>query len=391
MNPITRRLLPLYIATFLHACVLWYAIQLLFMRQIGFDDAGIGLMVAVYSALVLVAETPSGILADRWSRKGVLIVASVFLAIASLVCGISTEPVMFIIGALIWGIFFSLYSGTYDSIIYDVVKEETSSGDLYNKYFGRFRVIDSVGLISGALLGGFLSQWLGLSAPFFLTIPLALGAIIALARFAEPQLHKQDRHESVLVHVRETFSVVLGRPALLTLVALIVMLTLVIILFYEFNQLWFVALGLPPAWFGPAMSASFVASGAAGYFVGKLHGNNMPVKIGLHIALIASGCAIVLVHYAPVVMLAHFVFAFTAVALSIVATRDLHDALPSRVRAGSASALSTMARLLVIPASLVFGMVSARINVFTAGWLFVGLAVVVFVLELSRTRERPVA
>lgn len=388
MNPIFRRLLPLYVATFLHACVLWYAIQMLFMRQIGFDDAGIGLVVAVYSGLVLLAETPSGILADRWSRKGVLMTASVFLAISSLLCGLSNEPILFTIGILCWGIFFALYSGTYDTIIYDVVKEETGNGDLYNKYFGRYRAVDSAGLITGALLGGVVSQWTGLSAPFYLTIPLALGAIIALARFTEPQLHKEDRHESIVTHVRETFSVVLGRPALLVLVALIVVVTLVIVMFYEFNQMWFIALGLPPAWFGPAMSASFVASGAAGYAVGKLHGNNLAVKVCLHTGLVVGSLAMVLVHFAPVVIFAHFVFAFSAVALSIIATHDLHDALPSRVRAGSASALSTMARLLVIPASLMFGVVSARIDVFTAGWLFVVLAVILCVLELSRKHKQ---
>src|SRR6185503_1723280 len=160
-----RRLLPLYVAMFFHGFVLWYVVEKLFMRQIGFDDTGIGFMVAAYSALVLIAETPSGILADRWSRKGVLMVASVFLAIASLVNGLSTEPVMFVIGSLIWGVFFALYSGTYDSIVYDTVKEETGSGELYDKYFGRYRAVDSVALVSGALLGGALGQGLGLPAP----------------------------------------------------------------------------------------------------------------------------------------------------------------------------------------------------------------------------------
>jgi predicted MFS family arabinose efflux permease len=388
---LVRRLLPLYIATFFHGFVLWYVVEKLFMRSIGFDDAGIGLMVAAYSTLVLFAETPSGILADRWSRKGVLVVASVFLAIASLVCGLSTEPTLFIVGALIWGVFFALYSGTYDSIIYDTVKEETGTGDLYNKYFGRYRAVDSVALVTGAMLGGILSQWLGLSAPFFLTIPLALGAIIALWRFTEPQLHKQDRHDNIMAHIRETFSVVLGRPAMLPLVGLLVILILTIIMLYEFNQLWFIALALPPGWFGPAISASLAASGAAGYFAGKVGHNVRGIKLGLHVGLIVSGFALVLVRFAPVVMAAHFVFAFTAVALSIIATRDLHDALPSRVRAGSSSALSTMARILVVPTSLFFGAVSAQVDVFTAGWLFVVLAVTAFALELSRGRKPLVA
>ncbi len=42
---ISRRLLPLYVAAFLQGFVLWYAVEKLFMRSIGFDDAGIGLMI----------------------------------------------------------------------------------------------------------------------------------------------------------------------------------------------------------------------------------------------------------------------------------------------------------------------------------------------------------
>jgi MFS family permease len=79
ITTLNKRLFPLYIAAFFHGFVLWYAIEKLFMRQIGFDDAGIGVMVAAYCALMVIAETPTGILADRWSRKGVLVLARLAL------------------------------------------------------------------------------------------------------------------------------------------------------------------------------------------------------------------------------------------------------------------------------------------------------------------------
>jgi MFS family permease len=74
-----KRLTPLYAAAFFHGFVLWYAIEKLFMHTIGFNDTGIGVMVAAYCAVILLAETPTGILADRWSRKGILVLASVML------------------------------------------------------------------------------------------------------------------------------------------------------------------------------------------------------------------------------------------------------------------------------------------------------------------------
>lgn len=382
---LVKRLAPLYVAAFFHAFVLWYAIEKLYMRSIGFDDAGIALMVAAYSALMLIAETPSGIMADRWSRKGTLMVASVLLATASLICGLSTEPTLYIAGALAWGVFFSMYSGTYDSIIYDAVKEETGSGDLYEKYFGRFRFVDSLGLISGALVGGVIGAWLGLEWVFFLSVPLGIGSLMALWLFKEPKLHKEGQHDSVVAHVRETFRMVLGRPALLPLVALIVTIILTLVMVYEFNQLWLIALNTPPAWFGVAVSVTMAASGAAGYFVSKAN-NKKAVKIGLHAGLLLSGLALTFVPNIVVASAALFTFAFTGVCLNILAMRDLHDVLPSRVRAGASSSLSSLARVLVIPVSLLFGTISAAVNVFTAAWVLVALAIVTIVLELIRPK-----
>ena len=72
-----RRLLPLYAAVFLRDLALWVPIEKLFMTTIGFNPASVGVMAAVYAVVVPVLEVPSGVLADRWSRRGVLILAAI--------------------------------------------------------------------------------------------------------------------------------------------------------------------------------------------------------------------------------------------------------------------------------------------------------------------------
>ena len=63
-----RRLLPLHAAVLLQGVALWVPVEKLFMTEIGFDAASVGVMAAIYAAVVPVIEIPSGILADRWSR-----------------------------------------------------------------------------------------------------------------------------------------------------------------------------------------------------------------------------------------------------------------------------------------------------------------------------------
>lgn len=60
-----RRLLPLHVAAALLHVGLWVPIEKLFMTEIGFTAATVGVMAAAYAAMVPIVEIPSGILADR--------------------------------------------------------------------------------------------------------------------------------------------------------------------------------------------------------------------------------------------------------------------------------------------------------------------------------------
>ena len=70
-----RRLRPLFLATLLQGMILWVPVEKLFLDEIGFDPTSMGVMAAAYAAAVPFLEIPSGILADRWSRRNVLILA----------------------------------------------------------------------------------------------------------------------------------------------------------------------------------------------------------------------------------------------------------------------------------------------------------------------------
>ena len=88
-SPLQKRLRPLHLAAFLQGIGFWVPVEKLFMNEIGFDAASIGLMAAAYAAVVPILEVPSGILADRWSRRGVLMAASAALALSALIGGLS--------------------------------------------------------------------------------------------------------------------------------------------------------------------------------------------------------------------------------------------------------------------------------------------------------------
>ncbi len=66
-------ILKLYFANFFIGLIFWYGIEKLFMQSSGIDATGIGLVVAAVLGFNFLFDIPSGIIADRWSRKGTLI------------------------------------------------------------------------------------------------------------------------------------------------------------------------------------------------------------------------------------------------------------------------------------------------------------------------------
>ena len=98
-----RRLFQLHVAVFLQGFMLWVPVEKLFQTSIGFDPADLGLEAAAYPA--------------RWSRRGVLIVASLALAASSLIGGVSQDVPTYIAGAMVLGVYFAFYNGRMDSVV----------------------------------------------------------------------------------------------------------------------------------------------------------------------------------------------------------------------------------------------------------------------------------
>jgi predicted MFS family arabinose efflux permease len=375
-SPLARRLLPLNIAAFSQGLVLWYAIEKLFMTSIGFNDATIGVMVAFYAGLMPFIETPSGILADRWSRKGVLVLATIFLMLTSLIGGLSHSVPMYIVAALCWAVFFGMYSGTYDSIIYDAALEETGTSDQVEKHLGRFRLYDSIALVLGSLAGGALAAAFSPRLTYFLTIPCLAISLFALWKFKEPILHRKEAALPMGKHVQETFRAILTRGRLFQIVACMVVMSFLDAVILEFSQLWMIALVIPVFFYGPANAAVLGALGIGGMAAGRVQLDRKWVVIPAALLMVGGSLVLALAKNALLIVIAQVVLTIIVIGLGVLLTRLLHDGLPSRFRAGSASAVSTLSWLLFLPFALIFGALSERQSIFHAAWMVVGLTVV---------------
>jgi MFS family permease len=379
-----RRLRPLLLAAFLQNVALWVPIEKLFMTDIGFDNGSVAVMAAAYAAVVPLLEVPSGILADRWSRRGVVLLAEAALIVCVVVGGLSQNVGTYIVSALFLGVFFAMQSGTFESIAYDTVLEETGDGTLFERTIGRIRFVESAGLVVSALAGGLLAEAVPLRATYFITAPFIVAAGLVLLRFREPRLHRPEEAEPLRQQVAATYRALLERGGVRPIVALLVLTALLLQAMLEFGPLWLVALAVSAGLYGPHWAGLMAALGVGGLLGGRLVVSR-PVTAAVIAATIVACCvALTTSHAIGIVIVAQVLLVLVVVAISIPVTGRLHDAVPSTIRAGVASGVGTLTWLTFLPFAFVFGVVSDRSGVHNAGWV-VGFVALVAVVLLAAT------
>jgi predicted MFS family arabinose efflux permease len=382
-------MVPLQLAIALQGFVLWVPVEKLFMTDIGFTARSVALMAAAYAAVVPLLEVPSGVLADRWSRNRMLVVASAALLASSLLGGLSHNVPTYIAAAMILGVYFALSSGTVDSIVYDVVLEETGSNDLYETWIGRIRMGESAALVVSALAGGVLAGWTSPRVTYFATLPFIAVAIVAFLRFDEPRLHRVADPVALRRHVALTYRTMLREAdvrQLMLLAALVGMLSQAV---FEFGPLWLVALTAPAALFGPYWAALVSTLGVGGFLTSKLNLDRRLTMSLLALAAPAAAIAVVQFRSLGAVIVAQTVLALLLAIFGIRAGKLLHDAVPSNIRAGVSSGAGTLSWVLFLPLSLVFGWFAHNHGVRLAGWFLVGAAALIAALLIVSTFRRP--
>jgi MFS family permease len=351
---------------------LWVPVEKLFMSEIGFDAATLGVMVAAYAALVPLAEVASGILADRWSRRGVLGLAGVALTLSVFVGAVSWNVPTYIVAALLFGVYVAMFTGTIEAVVYDVVLEETGDSTAYEREIGRVRFVESVALVGSALAGGWLASVLSTRATYFLTLPFVVLYLVALTRFCEPTLHQTGERLSLRRHLTITYQAITHRGRLVPIATASIMAAMILQAMFEFGPLWLITLEASAVYYGPFWALLVATLGVGGLLAGRLHlDRTAPMAIVVFVMLAACLTLTSSRDLGPLTA-AMVALTLLLVVIGIHLSRLMHDAVPSTIRAGVASGIGAASWLVLTPVALVFGAVSKQFGVYVSGWMLTG-------------------
>jgi MFS family permease len=381
-------------AFFFGGVALWVPVEKLFLSDIGFTAQTIGVMAAAYAAIVPLLEVVSGVLADRWSRRGVLVIGNAGAFASVLVGGLSTNVAMYVVAAMLLGVYFAMQSGTFDAIVYDTVLEETGSSDRFESVVGRVRMAESASLTLGALAGGVLASATAPRVTYFATLPFLLASTAFLLRFREPRLHQTEERRSLVEHVGVTARTIRSERQLLPIAAGLVLTAVLTQAVFEFGPLWLVDAGSSAGSFGPAWAALMASLGLGGLLAGRLRFDHMPSLTIVAAVFLTAGFTLMVTNNPVIATAAQALLALLAITTGIYLTRLLHDAIPSDVRSGVSSGVGAGGWIVFLPFSLTFGGVSDRFGLDIAAAMIVVLAaavVMLLIIVVAAARRQGVA
>ncbi len=370
------RLRPLRIALVLEGIAPWLPVEKIFMTQLGFTPALFALMAAAYGATVPLLEIPAGILADRWSRRGVLMFASVASLASVIVGGLSHNVTTYVVSAMLLGVYFALQSGTVDAIVYDTLVEEVGDGDGFEKQYGRIQALNSVALAASALAGGIIAAMVSARFTYLLTIPTSVTGLIMLARFHEPTLHRTGQASRLREHLTATWQTVTRQPGVASIAVTMMLGAALTQMLLEFGPLWLVAVAVPTVLFGPYTAAMTATLGLGGLVAGRVKLNRPTVAAGVTAAMSVCGVVLAIGTAAPLLIAAQVVLVGLLATIGIHLSRLLHDLVPAHQRSGVSSGIGTLSWLTFLPCSLLFAALSGDVGIRAAGWIITALVTV---------------
>jgi MFS family permease len=245
-----------YSYSFIKGLVPIYPVYLLLFESKGFSLAQISLLLAIWTITPFLVEIPTGILADHWNRKNMLVIGGLLHAGCYVLWYFSEGFWLFALGFVLWGISGAFLSGSTEALLYDNLKKEGRE-ESFDKIYGQAEFYTGISTGISMFLGGFLSQTLGMDSVLILSSLMSLFGTVLASLLPEANLFKENAraaHEKEEIKVMDTLKDGIGflvgkwEHVILVVIAIAVVGTAEII--DEYDQLIAGSFGLSLTWVG---------------------------------------------------------------------------------------------------------------------------------------------
>ena len=137
-----------------------------------YKGIGIGdffLIQGIFRLCVFLTEIPTGYIGDIFSRKHTMIIAFLMWIFGYLLWIFGYNFWFIIFGELFFSIAMALMSGTIEAYLYDLLKK-CHKEEKYHLKLAKMETVENITIMISALSGAFLYEFLGPTAPLWLTV-----------------------------------------------------------------------------------------------------------------------------------------------------------------------------------------------------------------------------
>ena len=197
MHIIKKQISRLYLSSVLGNLSLtgaWVAI----LAARGFSLVEIGLAETVFHITSLIFEIPSGVFADVFGRKNMLIVSSIMRTIGNIIMIASGNLFMVCISIAFQALNYNFSSGSSDALAYDSLKVAEHE-NYYEKYASNQVLIYRLCSGLSTLCAGF-ALLIGHKAAYSADILIGIIQIWVLSSLQEVRVHHNGEHEKSMIH-----------------------------------------------------------------------------------------------------------------------------------------------------------------------------------------------
>lgn len=219
-EPLPRYFLPITSITFM----LWLGSSILvpvlplFASSLDLSHTDVGLVIGAFFGGRLALNAAGGYLADRYSPRSVAILGCGISGLASCVAGLATSLNWLLIARFAQGGGAGIYLTVAVTAIISI-----SPPDRIGKYISTYQGLGLVGFSIGPVVGGFVAEFAGLRAPFFVyALVVLVGMLVATLKLPGAVLRPERDDAAARVGLAEFARAAFVRPFLYAMAVAIV-------------------------------------------------------------------------------------------------------------------------------------------------------------------------
>lgn len=370
---------------FFRSFIFAYVVERLFWRSRGISIAETVYIEIIYAAIIIVMEIPTGMLADRWTRKHIILAGSLLTFIGSVWMLNAYGFVEFALIIVLAGISGALTSGSNSALLYDSLKELGEEKN-FEKYLARIKALRYGSGLIAALIGSFVASRFGLLIPYQMSVFSCLMMVILNILLVEPKKGEKENSLSMKEIFTDAKHVLLKNDFLKYVMITGAAIGGIVIYVDEFWQNYMDAISVPVVFFGlisgimsfAVLIASRQVTSILQYIRKSPFRKRRLYNMLLLMTVMCYIGLFVIRH--PLGLLLMLVPIYSEALLDTLILGDIHHAVESEFRATMESVYSMMASIASVLFGLVFALGSERLGVF-GGFLSVGLlgGIIVFI------------